>query len=108
MVVQSVRVRIVLSTQQQNVAPLTGLTNLKTSGPGRRFAAIAASLCPGLVCVGLSGQIPTPVADAGKIFVFESYKPRRDIRRFSRSHQNVTRSVVLNIGYYMGIRKLLP
>ena len=32
------------------VAPFQGLNYYRNSYPGRRYAAIAASLCPGLAC----------------------------------------------------------
>ena len=38
------------------VSPLTGLEIATHADPGRRFAANAASLCPGLICDGLSGR----------------------------------------------------
>ena len=37
------------------VSPLTGLEISMHTDPGRRFAAVAASLCPGLICDGPSG-----------------------------------------------------
>ena len=38
------------------VSPLTGLEISTNAAPGRRFAADATSLCPGLICDGLSGR----------------------------------------------------
>jgi len=38
------------------VSPLQGCGIPRTVNPGRRCAADAAALCPGLVCVGLSGR----------------------------------------------------
>jgi hypothetical protein len=32
------------------VPPLQGLVSLSSSNPGRRYAALAATLCPGLIC----------------------------------------------------------
>ena len=48
-------------TELSAVSPLQGNRLKTTSSPGRRSAAIAAPLCPGLICCSPSGQRnPTP------------------------------------------------
>ena len=44
------------------VSPLKGLEVATHADPGRRYAADAASLCPGLICDGLSGRETNVVA----------------------------------------------
>ncbi len=74
------------------VSPLTGLTISTYADPGRRYAATAASLCPGLTCDGLSGQRTIQFREAESTdqrrCTLVSYGSRRNLRSVLRMEQD--------------------